>query len=102
MAVDLAGSHSMVGIIASSYPVSQFIFSPAVGVMKLGHWKNVWFTETVDVQNVQLYHVPRNQFEDEAFAEFFGFVFGIRLACFLAVQLTAGTVPNWSDRVTCH
>eukprot|EP00435_Cladocopium_sp_Y103_P070633 s625_g35.t1 len=33
VAVDLAGSHSMVGIIASSYPISQFIFSPAVGVV---------------------------------------------------------------------
>ena len=36
MSVDLSGSHSMVGVIASAYPISQFFGSAPVGVVKLG------------------------------------------------------------------
>ena len=35
VAVDLSGSHSMVGVIASAYPISQFFGSAPVGVVKL-------------------------------------------------------------------
>jgi len=39
VAVDLSGSHSMVGVIASAYPISQFFGSAPVGVV-MKHLQN--------------------------------------------------------------